>query len=322
MGFTMASDIFGSIDQALNQTMSSGISQFASLIAPLIGSCVGLYLVLVAWGWIFNGSNHQPLPVFDLMKKALNMAMFTTFAFNIGHYFTYVVEPANSIGNEISAAFSATGKDAPQVIDQMGNQILDTVQLIWDMAPSLSLTDLNIVPLFRAIGTILIVGVGGVVFMAYSFLYLAIAKIMVALVLCLGPLFISAVFFPATRQFFNLWLNQLLNYILLTALFGITFTLLTNMLQKYVSGSDFSGVLLGDMVNVKLLFCYLLFTGVITAIPALASSLSGGVGINSLGGMSTVASLMKGPAKALLSGIKGMSRAGNTISGGNRPKLG
>lgn len=319
MEFTLASDIFGSIDEALTTTMANGITNFMALIAPLIGSCVGLYLVLYAWHWIVDGSRHTDLPVMDWMKKVMQMALFTAFAFNTGRYFDVIVGPANAIGNEISAAFSTTGKDAPQVIDQMGNQILNTISTIWEMAPSMSLTDMNIVPLIRALSTIFIVGVGGTVFMAYSFLYLAIAKIMVALVLCLGPLFISAVFFPATRQFFPLWLNQLINYILLTALFGITFTLLTNLLQKYVSSANFSNILVGDLTNLKLLFCYLLFTGVITAIPALASSLSGGVGINSLGGMNTAASLMKGPAKALMAGLQKMGGAAkNTLSAASK----
>lgn len=319
MEFTLASDIFGSIDEALTTTMASGITNFMALIAPLIGSCVGLYLVLYAWHWIVDGSRYTDLPVMDWVKKVMQMALFTAFAFNTGRYFEVIVGPANSIGNEISAAFSTTGKDAPQVIDQMGNQILNTIATIWEMAPSMSLTDMNIVPLLRALSTILIVGLGGTVFMAYSFLYLAIAKIMVALVLCLGPLFISAVFFPSTRQFFPLWLNQLINYILLSALFGITFTLLTNLLQKYVSSANFSNILVGDLTNLKLLFCYLLFTGVITAIPALASALSGGVGINSLGGMGTAASLMKGPAKAMMAGFKNMGKgAKNTLSAASK----
>lgn len=320
MEFTLASDIFGSIDEALQSTMQTGISQFATLIAPFIGACFGLYLVLYALGWIIEGSRHVELPVMDWIRKVLYLIMFTAFAFNIPYYFQVVVGPANAIGNELSAAFSTTGKDAPQVIDQMGNQIIKTIQTIWDMAPSISITDINIVPLFRAISTIIIVGLGGTVFMAYSFLYLAIAKIMVALVLCLGPLFISAAFFPVTRQFFTLWLNQLINYILLTALFGITFTLLTNLLQKYVNTANFSGVLVGDLTNLKLLFCYLLFTGVITAIPTLASTLSGGVGINSLGGMNSVANMMKGPMKSLADGLKGFNSAKNTISNGGMPK--
>ncbi len=317
MAFTLGSDIFGSIDTMLNTTMASGVVEFASLIAPLIGACVSLYFVLKAFGWITAGSHHQELPVGDFIKQMAYMALFTLYAFNTSHYFQYVVEPVNSIGNEISAAFSVTDKSAPQVIDQMGNQIIDTISLIWEMSPDMSVMDMNLVPILRAITTIVIVALGGTIFMGLSFCYLVIAKVMMGLVLCLGPIFISAVFFPTVRQFFTLWLNQLINYILLTALFGITFTMLTNLLQQYVSGTDFSDVLVTDQTQLKLLFAYVVFCGVITAIPQLASSLSGGVGINGLGGMGSIAGMAGGGVKALMGALKGAAKtSGNSIKGG------
>ena len=44
--------------------------------------------------------------------------------------------------------------------------------------------NMNFIPIIRAIGTILVVGLLGGLFMAVSFCYLMIAKIMVSMVLC------------------------------------------------------------------------------------------------------------------------------------------
>lgn len=318
--FTLGSAIFDAVDEGLSNLFSSGLTVFADLIAPVVGAFVSMYFVFIALNWIWTG-NTSELPIGDLMKRMAYMALFTTFAFNATYYQTVIVNPVNSIGAEISEAFASTGSDSPQIIDQMGTQIMMTSKAIWDAAPDLSLTNLNIGPLIRAAIAIAVVGVLGAVFMVVSFAYLMIAKIMVSMVLLLGPLFISFAFFPITRDFFMKWASQLMNYTLLYAMFGITFTLLTNLLQSIVSGNGFSNTLVGDTTMLKLVFCYLLFSGVIASIPALTSQLTGGMGINSLGAINPI---MKGAGKGLGKGaaslFKGMKGGGggNSISGGNK----
>ncbi|WP_062059605.1 type IV secretion system protein [Cellvibrio sp. OA-2007] len=323
MAFTLGSDIFTSIDEGLSLTYASGLNNFAALIAPLIGAFIALYFVLKALHFLYSGGTNQ-LPS-DVIKQITNLSLFTYFAFNIPYYMDVVVNPVNSIGNEIANAFSSSGKTAPHVIDQMANQILDTIQLIWDNTPNLSLTNLDIQPLLRAISTIVIISIFGTIFMVVSALYLLIAKVLVALVLMLGPLYISAAFFPLTREYFMKWLGQLLNYILLSAMFGFTFTLLTNLLQKFILGAGFASTIpMGDMTNLKLLFTFLLFTGVVAALPALTSQLTGGVGISGMGAVSglggsltrSLTKLVGGGAKAAVGG------GGNTIAGGGNKRLG
>lgn len=319
MAFTLATDIFTSIDTGMAAVMTHGLGAFSTLIAPLIGASVSLYATFIALRWITGAANEQP--IMEIVTKVVYMALFTLFAFNVAQYNTFIVAPANSIGSEIASAFSSSGKSSENVIDQMAQQIITTMDLIWENTDVITLTGINVSGLFRMIIAIIVVLVGGSVFIAISFAYLAIAKIMVALVLCVGPLFISASFFPVTRNFFFLWVNQLVNYILLSALFGITFTLLTNLLQTYVSSPDFTDPVLGDLVILKLLFCYLVFSGVIMAIPQLSSSLSGGVGINGLGGIGAIMSGAKGLLSKLLPN-KPSSSSSNTITGGNNRKLG
>ncbi|NMZ71326.1 type IV secretion system protein VirB6 [Pseudomonas peli] len=320
--FTLGTAIFNSVDEALSTMFSVGLGTFADLIAPVIGAFVSLYFVFIALNWIWSG-NTSDLPIGDLMKRMAYMALFTLFAFNVGYYKTAVVDPVNSIGAEIAEAFAMTGSETPQIIDQMGNQIMATTKAIWENAPDMSVTNLNIGPLFKAITTIVVVFFFGLIFMAVAFIYLMIAKIMVSLVLLLGPLFISFAFFPVTRDLFMKWAAQLLNYTLLYALFGITFTMLTNMLQKYVSGDAFSNILVGDLTMLKLVFSYLLFSGVIIAIPALSSHLTGGVGINSMGAVGPLMSKVTGGLSKLVGGAaKAAGGGGNSLSGGKNRRLG
>ncbi|WP_052075407.1 type IV secretion system protein [Pseudomonas lutea] len=321
--FTIGSDIFASIDTGLSSVFSSGLPALASLVAPVVGAFVSLYAVIIALNWIWSG-NTQELPIGDLLKRMFYMALFTAFAFNISLYNTAVVAPVQSIGAEIAQAFARTNTQVPNIIDQMGNQIIDTVTMIWTKTPKMTLLKWNLVPMMRALGTILIVAIGGSIFMAISFLYLLIAKIMVAFVLLVGPIFISFAFFPLTRDYFMKWASQLLNYIFLYAFFGIGFTLLTNLLQQYVSGNDFSKILVTDVTQIKLLFCYILFSGVMMAIPSLASQLTGGVGISGLGAAGPMMSMMTRGVSQLAKGLgKGAGGSGNRIAGaGSNRKLG
>ena len=321
MAFTLGSDIFSSIDAGLNVTYATGLQNFANLIAPLIGAFVSLYFVMKMLNVLWSGGTRQLAG--DLLKQMFYLALFTLFAFNITYYYNAVVVPVNSIGDEIANAFSTGGANAPQVIDQMGNQVIDTIKLIWDNTPNLSLTNLDIQPLFRALTTIVIVSIFGTIFMVVSALYLLIAKVLVALVLMLGPLYISAAFFPITREYFMKWLGQLLNYILLSAMFGFTFTLLTNLLQKFILGANFNGTVpMGDTTNLKLLFIYLLFTGVVAALPSLTSQLTGGVGISSMGAVSGLGgTAARGLSKLLGGGSGNKNSSPNTISPmGNNPR--
>ena len=85
--------------------------------------------------YIWSG-NTSDLPVGDLLKRLSYLVLFTLFAFNIPFYNDAVVNPVRNIGPEIAAIFSITGSDHPQVIDQMGDQILSTIAHIWRAAPT------------------------------------------------------------------------------------------------------------------------------------------------------------------------------------------
>lgn len=303
--FTLASDIVGSIDTALNAVMTAGLGGFQTYIAPAVGAFVSLYFVMIALNWIWSGQTSE-LPVGDLMKRLFFLALFTVFAFNATKYNTAIVQPVNKLGSEIAEALAATGSSAPQVIDQMANQTIDTIKTIWKKSPEMSITNMNLIPIMQAILAIVIVGFLGTIFIAVSFVYLMIAKILLALTLLVGPLYIAFAFFPFSRDWFGKWVGSLFNYVLLYAMFGITFTLLTNLLQTYVSGNAFSNVLVGDLTMIKLIFCYILFLGVIINVPALTSQLTGGVSAD--GGSRLVGQAMRA--------MRGMGGKGGKPGGG------
>jgi hypothetical protein len=95
-------------------------------------------------------------------------------------------------------------------------------------------------------------------------------------------------------------------------------------MQDIVSGANFSNILVGDAVQLQLIFLYVLFAGIMTSIPTLASALSGGVGINGLGGMTSAMNLVSAPARMAFQALKNMKMNGpsspNQIGGGGGNK--
>src|SRR5690606_28131096 len=107
----------------------------------------------------------------------------------------------------------------------------------------------------------IVVLVLGTLFVIIAFSYLLVAKILINVVLLIGPAFIMFAFFPPTREYFMKWVGQLLNYIFLVVIFTAVFTLLHNIISSIDPSSlkdDFAAVqtmkIVGDVVI--LLFTY------------------------------------------------------------------
>ncbi|MGY2492833.1 type IV secretion system protein, partial [Cupriavidus sp. CP313] len=143
-----------------------------------------------------------------------------------------------------------------------------------------------------AIPIVLVLILTGIPFLGISAAYAILAKFSLGLLLALGPLFIAAALFPATRKFFETWTAQCLNYAFLTALFAaaaaIEVQFATSILRKdegYVMGIV-DAYVLGAMG--------LVFIVVSLNLPGLASALAGGVGISTMTGKISTAANMAG----------------------------
>ena len=79
----------------------------------------------------------------------------------------------------------------------------------------------------------IMVGVGGALIL--------VAKVMLALLAGLGPLFIAALLFDATRRFFERWVAMIATYGLLIVLFARVFTFMLAIFANYMSGVALDG---------------------------------------------------------------------------------
>ena len=269
-------DMFNAFDNDVLNTINTGSARMVSLISPLVAACFSLYVLLVL---ISYWRGHNDTPVVDFMMKMAGWAAVLTAGMNISYYSEYVVPFFNGLGDDLSRALMG-GNDLSNGLDTL---LYLYISAIKTMYAGLTWTDFGLYLEVSVLAVcILLVGVP---FLAIAAAYIILAKFALGLLLALGPAFIVAALFPATRQFFQNWTGQCLNYGLLVALFGavgaIEVRFMTSVLPTSFSVKD---VMLTYAIEGKIVGAGLVFIVVSLSMPSLASQLAGGVGISSMVG--------------------------------------
>lgn len=151
----------------------------------------------------------------------------------------------------------------------------------------------------------------GSIILVVAWLFYLLAKLDLALVLMVGPLFLGAMLFPSTRQYGMNWIGQILNYSIViglyTVLFLVLLTLFETILADTVAGAN-KGVKsvtqILDALRITLLMGLIMILALLK-IPSIAAALTGGAQFASGVGQAVGAAMT---AKSL-----GMSRSLNKM---------
>ena len=311
MAFAVAEIIEDYIQDSADEAWNV-LPEIMSGLGEIFAAALGLYFVVVLLSYMWTGQASQ-IPVMDLFKRFFFLALVCAFAFNGENYIEWVKEPVLGIPNDIASFFSTTGTPTASTIDTMMNNNFEIIFKTWDIIGKTKFWNLSMTLIFEVILSTLIILFLGTIYVILAFSYLMVAKVLINVLLIIGPIFIMFSFFAPTREYFTKWFGQILNYIFLIVIFTAVFTFLNNALLSVANGHEGSGIYLGkdglgvDSLVLKFLFMYLLFIAVIMAVPTLASSLTGGVGISPFGQVAQLATVGKtGLAKAL-SGGRGLA---------------
>ncbi|HGS5703867.1 TPA: type IV secretion system protein [Vibrio diabolicus] len=306
--------LFNFIEQVVLINISNMVGIFSATISPLIGACVILYALWLAWQSLYEAEN---MMIMESMKFIGSLALCTTIALSTSWYLSSIVPIILHSGDEIaSLLLGSTGVGSVQ---GMFDNIVKTVADLWQtidisLMDGESWTDALLVLSFCAL-----IILGGLPFIGIATAYLLAAKVMVGLLLIIGPLYIMFAFFPPTRSMFQAWTGQCLNYILLTILYPVAFGMFGSTFDL-IMGDKFNSEM-NIATNFMTLILFIIFAVISIQIPAFCSSLSGGVGINGLvGSMGAGARTMGAAGK--YSGANAAGRwAGNKVKTGAKNLL-
>jgi type IV secretion system protein VirB6 len=284
--------LFNFIDTVTLNNVQVMAVRMAAVIKPLMASLVVLYAIFLAYQALFDAQN---MMVMESIKFIGSLALVTTVAINVPWYLDNIVPIVINSGQDIvNALLNPPASSTAGTLQIMSNKVFAQKDALWGSIDISIYSGSSLKHAAIALIQIAQLTVSAIPFLAICTLYLVVSKIMVSFLLILGPLFIMFGFFPSTRDFFKAWTGQCFNYILLTVLFPIAFSLFGDILDEAVFSKNVQPI---NTLMSTILFIVLSFVAV--QIPTFASSLSGGIGINGLvgsiaGAASGLSRLLKG----------------------------
>ena len=245
-------------------------------IAPVFQIGFGIYILLIAFDYYKRGFDEN---VVDLGKRMIGWLLIIAFAFNSSQYQKLAnimwMLPENLSGLLGTSTYTASA------LDTQSNNILKMMENIFAYAASLDMLQVSDKIMLYIGGTVAVIL--AYLFFLITFAYYLIAKLSLAMVIVIGPMFIGSMLFPATRQWGMNWIGQILNYSVTVVFYVILGALqndfFKNQLERAVVGEIGSGAQVVGLIPLFFLSTTI-FILVAWSIPSISSALTGGASVN------------------------------------------
>lgn len=271
---------FSSVADVLLNGMGSNLfsktGTLITAISPFFSICFGIYILLIIMDCYNRGFEDN---VLDISKRIAGWLLIIGCAFNASQY-VHIANMAYNLPDEISSAFG-NGSYTVSAIDSGIDNLMETVGNTWAMASNYGIRSLpeKMTAYCMAIGIMVF---GSLFFLVTGAFYL-VAKLSLAMVIMVGPVFIGCLLFPGTRQWGMNWIGQILNYTI-----SIGFYTILGVLQLNYFNNNLNNLLSGEETSVVMLIPVLAMFFVSTVIyiivawniPSIASALTGGASVN------------------------------------------
>lgn len=267
----MALQIFSKIDQQLadpiSQFVTDGVSNLASAVSGPLKAAVTLWIIAQGIS-ILRGVVNEP--VMDFAVKAMKVVVIVALATKVGTYNEFIKNVFfEALPREIGNALAGSGATTPtaNAFDSFLQKGYQSAQELWSQS---GMT--NPGPAFLGVMVMVIAGLGAVVAYTVS-LY---AKIALAVVLALGPVFVALALFQSTKRFTESWLGQVVNFVVLQALVMVVLSLVlkvADQLSTTAASGNFGDAMMSALT---MSVVYLLAAFVSFQLPSIASAIAGG----------------------------------------------
>lgn len=293
MAITPFTDLYTFFDTTVNAVLVNGTAHMIALITPLVAAGFGLYMMLILSSY-WRGDDDIIEDMQDFWFRMIGWAAIITFGLNIDMYQLYVAPFVTGLGDDLANTVG-TGYSSQAALDTMANAFIDSFIKLYNEADGIKQTLFACLAIFSE-------AVFGGAFMVIAIAYIILAKLALGILVAVGPLFIAAALFPATRDLFKNWTAQCLNYAFMVMLFSFAAQIEIGMISSHIpSELSISGVFYISLVCLGMVFVSL-------NLPSIAAALAGGVGISTM--------VRKLPKLPKLPGMKGKEPpAGGEIKG-------
>lgn len=209
--------------------ITSNVVIVAKAIEPAVVALLSLYLIL--WGIsCLRGEAREPIT--EAATRFVKIALICSLALQLGHYNELLVDTFVN-GPEDLARMLTGASDASTTAASMDSIFAAgffVANGFYEKGGLLS-GDLGMyIVAFLVLGVTL-----GVTL--YSFVLILISKIMLCVLLALGPIFIVSLLFQASAGYFNSWIHKMANYALVTILVVAMNKLIITLFQRATVGA-------------------------------------------------------------------------------------
>lgn len=308
---TFLSDVFTTVNNALNTFVTNFSTDIASEIAPIVMS--GLILSFMIVG-IMAVRGLLNTPFQEVAWKMGYVSVIISIALTAGTYQKYVIDVfitmpddliSSIVAKSMGGASVETGQGAATAIEQLYALGVYNAGLYTDQA-GISMTDgVNFSPYIYA----LLVFAGTVLCCFMGTLWLFIAKIVLALMLGIGPIFIVALCWKPTEQYFYKWLSVILSTVITSVLVVAVFAIFSTFFKQNLEALEVTEDSANFLNAGVFFFVGLLCMGVLMQIPNYVSQLTGGA-VGAVGtAMANMTSKIGGGVGNVASGVTGGAKA-------------
>lgn len=270
----IATELEAGIDAYMNNFVTSTSSSLCSALIPLALTGVTIYIIVMGWA-VMRGEAHDSLHT--ATWKLFRLTLIGAIALGGGAYQANVVDLVNGLQSGLVSAMSGE-PSIGAAIDNMGAPYKALKAALFQQAFS------DVIPSFGILigGVIVTIAHAWVMFVSLGF-YL-IAKVSLALVLAIGPVFILCAMFPATQRFTESWAGQALNYVVLNTLIAASIAMVTSLATQFAEHITTNNeTLMVIEAATNLLIVSLTLGFVVKKHDQLAQALTGGLSIGNLG---------------------------------------
>jgi type IV secretion system protein VirB6 len=315
---TLYADNLKYINDVCEAYVGENVAAVARVLGPFLSAMLALYVAL--WGFAsLRGLIREPLNEF--ISRLVKLTAILGVGYSLANYNTLITNTFLHGPDEFVAGLARSPGQAGVVsgLDAMMGQGAELAGKFWTKAGVLD-GDFG---MYIVAGIVMLMTV---VVTAYSFFLMALSKVMLTVIVCLGPLFFIGLLFEATAGFFNAWLRQLANYFLVPLLVVMVNLLIMKLFSRAAEGAT----AITSTTEVAQLFPFLAMGVVcllaLASVLSVAAGLAGGVSLSSFGmgryalglGQEVAKNLTKTSAKGLRLGAVGTAKLGRATAAAYR----
>jgi len=275
------------LSATLNAYVGVHAAATAAAIEPAAVTLAAIYVMV--WGFLhLKGAVEEPV-LTGAMRIARLVVVFGV-GLRLWQYNTLLVDPFLDAPVQLAAQLAGAANPVA------------TVDVLWDQGGTVAATLWAKGGVFNGdvgyyLAAVIVYLLMGAV-CVYTLFLMALARVALAVLLAVGPLFIVLLLFDGTKRFFEAWVAQLANYALVGVLAVLVASLLMTVVETYAVQTAAKGAAILTVDALDMLLVAGLVLLILRQVMPIAARLAGGVALASHGVMGAAAARGLGMAKS------------------------